>query len=57
MKADIAIFNPAMVRDLATFENPHQYAAGFSFVIVNGQIVFQSGAMTAARPGKVLYRR
>ena len=57
MKADIAIFNPAMVRDLATFEKPHQYAEGFSFVIVNGQIVFQSGAMTAARPGKVLYRR
>ncbi|MGZ5436786.1 MAG: N-acyl-D-amino-acid deacylase family protein [Pyrinomonadaceae bacterium] len=56
MKADIAIFNPAMVRDLATFEKPHQYAEGFSFVIVNGEIVFQSGAMTAARPGKVLYR-
>ena len=57
MKADIAIFNPAIVRDLATFEKPHQYAEGFSFVIVNGQIVFQSGAMTAARPGKVLYHQ
>ncbi|HEX5703528.1 MAG TPA: D-aminoacylase [Pyrinomonadaceae bacterium] len=57
MKADIAIFNPAIVRDLATFEKPHQYAEGFSFVIVNGQIIFQSGAMTGARPGKVLYRR
>ena len=57
MKADIAIFDPAMVRDLATFERPHQYAVGFSFVIVNGQIVFQSGAMTAARPGKVLYHQ
>ena len=57
MKADIAIFNPAMVRDLATFENPHQYAEGFTMVIVNGQIVFQVGAMTSARPGRVLYRR
>ena len=57
MKADIAIFNPAIVRDLATFEKPHQYAEGFSFVIVNGQIIFQSGAMTAARPGKVLYHQ
>jgi N-acyl-D-aspartate/D-glutamate deacylase len=57
MKADIAIFNPATVRDLATFERPHQYAEGFSMVIVNGQIVFQSSAMTAARPGRVLYRR
>ena len=57
MKADIAIFDPATVRDLATFEKPHQYATGFSLVIVNGQIVFQSGAMTAARPGKVLYHQ
>jgi N-acyl-D-amino-acid deacylase len=57
MKADIAVFDPAKVRDLATFEKPHQYAEGFSYVIVNGRIVFEGGAMTAARPGKVLYRR
>lgn len=55
MKADIAIFDPATVRDLATYTEPHQYAAGFSRVIVNGQIVFENGAMTAARPGRVLY--
>jgi N-acyl-D-amino-acid deacylase len=57
MKADIAVFDPAGVRDLATFDKPHQYAAGFSYVIVNGQVVFESGAMTAARPGRVLYGR
>jgi dihydroorotase/N-acyl-D-amino-acid deacylase len=57
MKADIAIFDPARVRDLATFDKPHQYAEGFSYVIVNGQIVFEVGVMTAARPGRVLYRR
>jgi N-acyl-D-aspartate/D-glutamate deacylase len=45
------------VRDAATFEKPHQYAEGTSTVIVNGQIVFERGAMTAARPGKVLYKR
>jgi len=56
MKADIAIFDPATVRDLATFAKPHQYAEGFAYVIVNGQVVFEGGAMTAARPGKVLYR-
>lgn len=56
MKADIAIFDPMTVRDLATFEKPHQYAQGFLFVIVNGQVVFEAGAMTSARPGKVLYR-
>jgi N-acyl-D-amino-acid deacylase len=56
MKADIAVFDPAHVRDAATFDKPHQYAEGFSCVMVNGQIVFERGAMTAARPGKVLSR-
>jgi dihydroorotase/N-acyl-D-amino-acid deacylase len=55
MKADIVIFDPATVRDTATFEKPHSYAEGFSHVIVNGQVVFEKGAMTAARPGRVLY--
>jgi N-acyl-D-amino-acid deacylase len=54
MKADIAIFDPATVRDLATFERPHQYAEGITNVIVNGQVVFDDGRMTAARPGKIL---
>ena len=57
MKADMAIFDAAKVRDLATFEKPHQYAEGFAYVIVNGQIVFEAGTMTTARPGRVLYRR
>src|SRR5262249_48376246 len=55
MKADIAVFDPATVRDRATYEKPHQYAEGFAYVIVNGQIVYEHGVMTAARPGKVLY--
>jgi dihydroorotase/N-acyl-D-amino-acid deacylase len=55
MKADIAVFDPERVRDVATFEQPHQYAEGFSLVIVNGQVVFENGNMTAARPGVVLY--
>ncbi len=55
MKADIAIFDSATVRDAATFDKPHQYAEGFSHVIVNGQVIFENGAMTAARPGRVLY--
>jgi N-acyl-D-amino-acid deacylase len=54
MKADVAIFDPARVRDMATFEKPHQYADGFSSVIVNGQEVFDGKAMTAARSGRVL---
>jgi len=55
MKADIAVFDPATVRDTATFEKPHQYAEGFSQVIVNGQVVVEKGEMTSARPGRVLY--
>ena len=55
MKADLAIFDPASVRDKATYEQPHQYAEGFAYVIVNGQIVYENGAMTSARSGKVIY--
>jgi N-acyl-D-amino-acid deacylase len=57
MKADLAVFDPAQVRDAATFERPHQYAKGFSLVVVNGQVVFEREAMTAARPGRVLYKQ
>ena len=49
------LFDPARVRDAATFERPHQYAEGVTLVVVNGQPVFENGAMTAARPGRVLY--
>ena len=55
MMADIAIFDPARVRDVATFDKPHQYAEGFSTVIVNGLVVLENGAMTQARPGRVVY--
>jgi N-acyl-D-amino-acid deacylase len=55
MKADLAIFDPARVRDTATFEQPHQYAEGFAFVVVNGQVIVEGNEMTASRPGRVLY--
>lgn len=54
LKADVAVFDPAQVRDTATFERPHQYAEGFSAVIVNGKIVYRDGKMTGERPGRVL---
>jgi len=54
MKADIAVFDPATVRDTATYEKPHSYAEGFSVVVVNGQVAFENGQMTAVRPGLVL---
>jgi len=55
MKADLAVFDAARVRDKATFENPHQYAEGFVYVLVNGQVIYENGAMTSERPGRVLY--
>jgi N-acyl-D-amino-acid deacylase len=55
LKADIAIFDPATIADRATFEQPHQYGVGVTQVIVNGQVAFDDGKMTPARPGRILY--
>ena len=54
--ADLVIFDPRTVSDEATFEKPHQYAAGFGDVIVNGVPVIRNGAVTGAKPGQVLRR-
>jgi quercetin dioxygenase-like cupin family protein len=43
------------VRDTATFEKPHAYAEGVTHVIINGQVAFENGNMTTARPGRILY--
>ena len=55
LKADLAVFDANLVRDRATFDQPHQYAEGVALVVVNGEVVFENGAMTAARPGRILY--
>ena len=52
--ADIAIFDPDEIIDKATFENPHQYAIGTKFVLVNGTVVVENGQHTGARPGRIL---
>jgi N-acyl-D-amino-acid deacylase len=52
--ADITIFDPASVRDVATFENPNRYSEGFRYVAVNGALVLDGGQLTAARPGRGL---
>ena len=54
MWADITIFDPATIRDLATFDNPNQLSQGMDYVLVNGVPVIDQGKMTGARPGKVL---
>ena len=53
--ADIAVFDPVRVRDRATFSEPHQYAEGVEYVLVNGTLVVDGGEPTGARPGRVIY--
>jgi N-acyl-D-amino-acid deacylase len=50
--ADLVLFDPAIVADQATFEDPHQYSMGFDYVIVNGVAVVADGEMTDKRSGK-----
>ena len=54
MWADIVVFNPDTITDLATFEKPNQLSAGMQYVLVNGVPVIERGAMTNALPGKVV---
>jgi N-acyl-D-amino-acid deacylase len=54
MWADVVIFDPATVRDLATFDNPNQLSQGMEYVLVNGVPVIDTGKMTGALPGKAL---
>jgi N-acyl-D-amino-acid deacylase len=52
--ADIVIFNPATIKDHATFDKPHQYATGVQHVFVNGVQVLRDGEHTGAKPGQVV---
>jgi len=49
--ADIVLFNEAEVGDRAEYKNPHQYAVGFNYVIVNGVVTIDAGVHTGARAG------
>ena len=53
--ADVAVFDPERVVDRATFEQPHRYAEGVEYVLVNGVLVVDGGEHTGARPGRVLH--
>src|SRR5262249_40559466 len=54
--ADLVIFDPAAVRDRATFSEPHQYADGIDFVLVNGKFAVEAGKLTGELAGRVLSR-
>jgi len=54
MWADVVVFDPNEIRDVATFEQPNQLSVGMRYVLVNGVPVIAEGKMTQALPGKVL---
>ncbi len=54
MAADITVFDPATIHDVATFEDPNHYAVGVAHVFVNGEAVVSNGKITNARPGRPL---
>ncbi len=52
--ADVLVFDPARIRDTATYQNPHQLAEGVQYAIVNGILVRDAGEFTAKLPGKLI---
>lgn len=57
MAADIVVFDEKQVGDAATYSGPHAYSKGFSYVLVNGEVVVEEGKHTGARSGQVLRRQ
>jgi N-acyl-D-aspartate/D-glutamate deacylase len=53
-RADVVVFDPATVRDVGTYEQPHQLAVGVAHVLVNGVPVWADGRHTGATPGAVV---
>jgi dihydroorotase/N-acyl-D-amino-acid deacylase len=54
MWADVVVFDPAAVSDVATFAEPNQLSQGMEYVLVNGVSVIDQGKMSGSLPGKVL---
>jgi len=52
--ADVVVFDPDRIGDMATFASPKQYPTGINYVVVNGRIVIDQGNHTGERPGMVL---
>ncbi|MFN7987024.1 MAG: D-aminoacylase [Thermoanaerobaculia bacterium] len=54
LAADVAVFDPARVRSVSTYDEPLHYSEGVPFVAVNGELVVDGGKITPARPGRIL---
>ncbi len=54
--ADIAVFDPRLIRDRATYKNPFRYPSGIEWVLVNGKVAVENGRYTGIRAGHVIKR-
>jgi N-acyl-D-amino-acid deacylase len=54
MIADITIFDPETVSDIATFESPHQYSKGIEYVLISGNVIIDSGIHSNHMVGQIL---
>ena len=56
MVADLVMFDPARLTDVATFGNAMRYSDGVDYLFVNGELVIDDGELTDSRPGRLLKR-
>jgi N-acyl-D-aspartate/D-glutamate deacylase len=54
LAADLVVFDPVTVLDLATFEEPARYPTGIPHVVVNGRLAVRDGKETGERSGRLL---
>lgn len=54
--ADLVLFDPAAIRDMATYEEPKRVAEGIRMVLVNGEVVCEDGVVVGKKAGRVLRR-
>jgi len=54
--ADLVLFDPEHVNDIATFADPHQFSEGFDVVIVNGVVAVSDGELSDERAGEYVRR-
>ena len=55
--ADVVVFDPENIKDLATIDNPYQYSQGIEWVLVNGNPAVKNGQITQERSGEVIRRK
>lgn len=55
--ADVVVFDPALIQDKATIEDPYQYCEGIEWVIINGQLALKRGLIAENRAGEVIRRK